>query len=154
MSLFGNNRSTSVNESLTELERRHKTQLNELINRHKEETKKIYAKYNKQKEFITIAAHELRSPITPILGTLELMEYEFEETGKDEIVLKKGRFDAILRNARRLERLASEILDASRINDQFLILRKEYFSLNEVVLAAIEDYKQQIKKGKTNTQLI
>jgi signal transduction histidine kinase len=82
------------------------------------------------------------------------MGYEFGETCKDEIVLKKERFDAILRNARRLERLASEILDVSRINDQLLILRKEYFSLTKLVLAAIEDYKQQIKKSKTNTQLL
>lgn len=49
------------------------------------------------------------------------MEYEFEEIGNDhEIVLKKERFDAILRNAKRLERLATEILDVSRINDQSL----------------------------------
>jgi signal transduction histidine kinase len=144
LSLFDNNRSHQQEDA----------QLNGLINHHKEDTKKIYAKYNKQKEFISIAAHELRSPITPILGTLELMEYEFEETGKDEIVLKKERFDVILRNARRLERLASDILDVSRINDQLLILRKEYFSLNKVLLAAIEDYRQQIKKSKTNTQLL
>jgi signal transduction histidine kinase len=142
--------STSINASLIELEREYKAQINDLINHHKEETKKTYAKYDKQKEFISIAAHELKSPITPILGALELMEYEFEEVGKkDEIVLKKERFDVILRNARRLERLASEILDVSRINDQSLTLRKEYFSLNQVVLDAIEDFKLQIMKGKT-----
>jgi signal transduction histidine kinase len=159
--LFDNNRShqqedgiTFINESLTELKKRHKAQVNELINRHKEDTKKIYARYIKQKEFVSIAAHELRSPITPILGTLESIEYEFEETGNDEIVLKKERFDTILRNARRLERIASEILDVSRINNQLLFFRKEYFSLNKVVLAAIEDYKQQINKSKTNTQLL
>ena len=126
-----------------------------MINHHKEDSKKIYAKYDRQKEFISIAAHELKSPVTPILATLELMEYEFEEIGeKDEIVLKKDRFDTILRNARRLERLASEILDVSRINDQSLALRKEYFNLNQVVLDAIEDLRQQIVKGKTNIELL
>lgn len=115
----------------------------------------MYVKYDRQKEFISIAAHELKSPITPILGALELMEYEFEEAGeKDEIVLKKERFDTILRNARRLERLASEILDVSRINDQSLTLRKKYFNLSQIVLNAIEDFRQQIMKGKTNTQLL
>jgi signal transduction histidine kinase len=58
------------------------------------------------------------------------MEYEFEGIGKDEIVLKKERFNTILRNAKRLERLASEILDVSRINNKSLILRREYFNLN------------------------
>ena len=147
--------STAINTSLIELERKYKAQINDLINQHKEEIKKTYAKYDKQKEFISIAAHELKSPITPILGALELMEYELEETDKkDEIVLEKERFDVILRNARRLERLASEILDVSRINDQSLTLRKEYFSLNQVVLDAIEDFKLQIMKGKTDTQLL
>jgi signal transduction histidine kinase len=146
---------TAVDASLAELERKYKAQINDLINHHKEETKKSYAKYDRQKEFISIAAHELKSPITPILGALELIEFEFGETGeKDEIVLKKERFDTILRNAKRLERLASEILDVSRINDQSLTLRKEYFNLNQVVLDAIEDFRQQIMKGKSNTQLL
>ena len=48
----------------------------------------LTTKYNKQREFVSLAAHELRSPILPILGTLELIEYEFEESGKKEITLK------------------------------------------------------------------
>ncbi len=145
---------TGTDDSLVESIRQLKAYITKLTNTHKEEIKRLYAKYDKQKEFISIAAHELRSPITPILGALELMDYEFEDIGKNEIILKKERFDAILRNAKRLERLASEILDVSRINDQSLILRKEYFNLNEVVLDAIEDYRQQIKKSKNNTQLL
>ncbi len=146
--------STTANKSLTKLERQYKAQIDELIMRHKEETERVYAKYDKQKEFISIAAHELRSPITPILGVLELLEYEFEETDNDEIVLKKERFESILRNAKRLERLASEILDISRINDQSLILNKGHFNLAKVVQDAIEDYRQKIKRSKTNTQLL
>lgn len=69
---------------MTEPETQHKAQLNESINSHKEEIKRIYAKYDKQKEFISVAAHELKSPITPILGTLELIEAEFEEAGKED----------------------------------------------------------------------
>ena len=121
---------------------------------HNEDIKKLYANYDKQKEFISIAAHELRSPIVPILGTLELMEYEFEESGKNEITLKKEHFDMIARNARRLERLASEILDVSKINEQVLTLTKEYFNLSEVVLDAIEDFRQQIKQSNSKLKLI
>jgi signal transduction histidine kinase len=84
--------------------------LRESINHLKEVNKELITKYNKQKEFISIAAHELRSPIVPILGTLELIEYEFEEAGKKEITLKKEYFERLVRNTNRLERLASEIL--------------------------------------------
>ncbi len=144
---------TEANSSLVESVRQLEDYITKLTNNHTDEIKRLYTKYNKQEEFISIAAHELRSPITPILGVLELMEYEFEEVGKNEILLKKERFNTILRNAKRLERLASEILDVSRINDKSLILRREYFNLNEVLLDAIEDYKDQIKKSNTNTLL-
>ncbi|MGC2572845.1 MAG: hypothetical protein WA364_15145, partial [Candidatus Nitrosopolaris sp.] len=46
----------------------------ESINHLKEVNKKLIAKYNNQREFVSLAAHELRSPIMPILGTLELIE--------------------------------------------------------------------------------
>jgi len=143
-----------TDDSLVGSIRQLKAYISKLTNNHKEEIKRLYTKFDKQKEFISIAAHELRSPITSILGTLELMEYEFEEVGKDKIVIKKERFEAILRNAKRLEKLASDILDVSRISDQSLVLKKEYFDLNKVVLDAIEDYREQIKKNKTNTQLL
>ena len=107
--------------------------LRESINQLKELNKEVSAKYDKQKEFISIAAHELRSPITPILGTLELIEYEFEEGDKKEITLKKEYFERLARNTNRLERLASEILDVTRIDDHLLRLKKEYFNLNEIV---------------------
>ena len=47
----------------------------------KEVNNQLITKYNKQREFVSLAAHELRSPIMPILGTLELIEYEFEDSG-------------------------------------------------------------------------
>ncbi|MGB6533929.1 MAG: hypothetical protein WBF33_38090, partial [Candidatus Nitrosopolaris sp.] len=58
--------------------------LKESINHLKEVNKDLNTKYNKQTEFVSLAAHELRSPIVPILGTLELIEYEFEESDKKE----------------------------------------------------------------------
>ena len=92
--------------------------LEESINQLKEVNKKLITKYNNQREFVSLAAHELRSPIVPILGTLELIEYEFEESDKVEITLKKEYFERLVRNTKRLERLASEILDVTKIDDQ------------------------------------
>jgi two-component system sensor histidine kinase VicK len=128
--------------------------LRESISHLKEVNKELNAKYCKQKEFISIAAHELRSPIVPILGTLELIEYEFEQGGKKEIMLKKGYFERLVRNTNRLERLASEILDVTRIDDQSLRLKKEHFSLNEIVLDAIEDHRRQLDKIDGNTKIL
>jgi signal transduction histidine kinase len=130
----------------------HPAHSSEPINSHKEEEiKRIYAKYDRQKEFISIAAHELKSPIVPILGTLELIEAEFEETGKEEITLRKEHYKIIVRNVKRLERVASEILDVTRIADQTLNLRKEYFNLSEVIVDAIVDFREQIKQNNNNS---
>ena len=128
--------------------------LRETINQLKEVNKEVSTKYDKQKEFISIAAHELRSPITPILGTLELIEYEFEESDKKEITLKKEYFERLVRNTNRLERLASEILDITRIDDHSLKLKKEHFNLNEIVLDAIEDHRRQLDKGDGNGKIL
>jgi signal transduction histidine kinase len=128
--------------------------LSESINHLKKVNKQLSTKYEKQKEFISIAAHELRSPITPILGTLEFIEYEFQESNKTEITLKKEFFERLVRNTTRLERLVSEILDITRIDDQSLKLKKEYFNLKMVVLDAIEDHRRQIEKCHGNTELL
>jgi two-component system sensor histidine kinase VicK len=128
--------------------------LRESINHLNEINKELITKYNKQKEFISIAAHELRSPIVPILGPLELIEYEFEEADKKEIILKKEYFERLVRNINRLERLASEILDVTRIDDKSLKLKKEHFSLNEIVIGAIEDHRRQLDKSNGRTKLL
>jgi signal transduction histidine kinase len=91
--------------------------LRESINHLQKVNKELNTKYNNQREFVSLAAHELRSPILCILGTLELIEYEFE-SDKKEIKLQREHFERIMRNTKRLERLASEILDVTKIDDQ------------------------------------
>ena len=90
-----------------------------------------------QKEFINIAAHELRTPVQPILVMTELLESSMGER-KEDIRL-------IARNARRLERLTENILDVTRIESQSLRLEKEPLNLKDIVLNVLEDYEDQIK---------
>jgi signal transduction histidine kinase len=96
-----------------------------------------------QKEFINIAAHELRTPVQPILGMAELLELGFEG-GKEKIEISKDDIELILRNAKRLERLSSDVLETARIDSQSLRLNKERFSLREVISGSIRDAESQI----------
>jgi two-component system sensor histidine kinase VicK len=97
-----------------------------------------------QKEFMNVAAHELRTPIQPIVGLAHLLRYEKEYMkGKEQKSL-----DVIIRNAERLQRLAENILDASRIESQRLTLRKGKFNLNDLLFNIVQDYCQQ---GKNST---
>jgi signal transduction histidine kinase len=92
-----------------------------------------------QREFINIAAHELRTPTQAILGFSELFDMRPEV--RDEAMR------AVARNAARLERLTSDILDVSKIEGNALKLSKEKFSIKEVILSAIEDAKSRLVNG-------
>ena len=90
-----------------------------------------------QKEFISIAAHELKTPIQAILGMSGLLKYYPEKT--DQVI------EVISRNAIRLQRLSAHILDATRIESRTLKLEKERFDIRDLLLTIIEDYKERIK---------
>jgi signal transduction histidine kinase len=126
--------------------------LRESINHLNKVNEELNTKYNNQREFVSLAAHELRSPIMPLLGILELLEYEFE-TDKKEIKLQKEHYERFARNTRRLERLASEILDITKIDDQSLRLNKENFNLKDTVLDLIQN-KRQLEKSNVSMKLL
>ena len=86
-----------------------------------------------QKEFINIAAHELRTPIQPIIGLSEVVIRNAKDMGQAKLL------EVINRNAKRLHRLTEDILDVTKIESQSLNLNKEQFNLKEVITNAIED---------------
>jgi K+-sensing histidine kinase KdpD len=96
-----------------------------------------------QREFINIAAHELRTPVQPILGMAELIQLNLKD-GKHKTEISKDEIDMILRNARRLERLSSDVLETARIESQSLRLNKEGFTLKDVISSSIRDAENQI----------
>jgi signal transduction histidine kinase len=98
-----------------------------------------------QKEFINIAAHELRNPIQPILGLSEVMRST--ATDPEQI----GMLDITIRNAKRLRRLTEDILDVSKIESQKpLQLNKEKFNLTQILLNTVEDFKNEITKDDSD----
>ncbi|HZC47920.1 MAG TPA: ATP-binding protein [Nitrososphaeraceae archaeon] len=83
-------------------------------------------------EFINIAAHELRTPILPILGISQILRPKVDDKEREYM-------DVIIRNAKRLQRLAENILDVTKIESQSLKLNKERFNLNDVITNTIDD---------------
>jgi two-component system, OmpR family, sensor histidine kinase VicK len=102
-----------------------------------------------QKEFINVAAHELRTPIQPILGLADILRSKRTDGGPEAEYL-----DVIIRNAKRLQRLTENILDISRIESKSLDLKKESFNLSEMILNAIDESNNTVKEHKdTNLKL-
>jgi two-component system, OmpR family, sensor histidine kinase VicK len=86
-----------------------------------------------QKEFINIAAHELRTPIQPILGLTENLLSNTKDIRQVELL------QVISRSAKRLQRLTEDILDVTKIESQSLNLKKEWFNLNDVIANIVDD---------------
>ena len=103
-----------------------------------------------QKEFINVAAHELRTPVQPILGYAELL---LEEETNDN---KKQALMGIIHNSNRLQKLASNILDVARMDSNTFQLYKEPLNLNYVTSNIVKDYvkMQEQKKAIDITKLI
>jgi len=98
---------------------------------------KLEAHDKMQKEFINIAAHELRTPIQPILGLSEIL-HDCIHDGSEKLYVAM-----ILRNAKRLEKLAEDLLDVTRIESHSLHLNKDILNLKDVVAGQVKDFQKQ-----------
>jgi signal transduction histidine kinase len=101
-----------------------------------------------QTEFINIAAHELRTPVQPILGLSEVLLSEKRGGEYPEELL-----NVINRNAERLQQLIEDILDVTRIESQSLRLKKERFSLNDLILTVISGHKSQNERDQNHAEI-
>src|SRR6266487_1193023 len=92
-----------------------------------------------QQEFINIAAHELRIPIQPILGLTDVLRSDktLDRAAQEELL------DVIVRNAKRLQRLADDILDVTKIESHSLLLKKELINLNDIISNTVQEIKGQ-----------
>jgi signal transduction histidine kinase len=100
---------------------------------------------NMKNEFINVAAHELRTPIQPILSLSQVLQSKIKDTKQRELL------DAIVRNAKRLQRLTNDILDVTKIESHSLNLNKEQFELSNVIsncISDIEDQDEKVRNGK------
>lgn len=87
-------------------------------------------------EFISVAAHELRNPITPIMLFVDGLREEMGE--RPEIA-------GIVRNTRRLQRLIQDILDVAKVDNKNLALKKSEFDMNALLREACADAQNQAR---------
>ena len=105
-----------------------------------------------QREFIHVAAHELRTPIQPILGMAEMIESNLQE--KRDTSIKPEEIKMIARNARRLQKLSEDILDIARIESNSLTLHKSLFNLKDVLTLLVQDCRKQIQMDGREARVI
>src|SRR5918999_708356 len=160
------------NSSLkAEVQRRTK-ELNESNRYLSEANERLEVNDKMQKEFINIAALELRTPIMPIMGVTDLIKERFEEADQNsnnnnnnnnnydnhELTITKEELGMIVRNCERLQHLAEDVLTTARIESKSLRLQKERFNLNQAVQEVLSDLEINVQDnyniGRNNLQLL
>jgi len=97
-----------------------------------------------QREFINVAAHELRTPIQSVLGYTELLlEGETDDRKKQALI-------RILHQSERLRKLASDILDVARIEGKTFRLTMKPLNLNSAIANIIKDYVSRLENYKSH----
>jgi signal transduction histidine kinase len=112
---------------------------NELL---KQQYEKVKESEKMKSEFINIAAHELRTPIQPILGLTDIMYSKIEDKDQRELL------EIIMRNAKRLKRLSDNVLDVTKIEGRSLILQKEKLNLNILISEVLKEYARKVVKQR------
>ena len=99
-------------------------------------------------EFINVAAHEMRTPVQPILGLSELLKSKRRSNkGSASDTKEEELLDMIISNAKRLLLLEENILDVSKLENKILRLNKEECDLVEIISTAINDAQNRIDKN-------
>ena len=106
-------------------------------------------------EFINVAAHELRTPIQPILGLCEVLRSKIRKgrTRSPKSEEEEQLLDIIVKNAKRLRGIAQEILDVTRIESKGFDLNLESFDLVTLLSNIVTDTREQISKLERNISI-
>ena len=114
----------------------------ELIKELKKENEELKVHEKLQKEFINVAAHEIKTPIQPIIALSELLQ---QEEGNNNIEKNKQLLDIIFRNSKRLKQLTDDLLDVASIESGSFFLNKEKFNLKEMITDVLKEFEQTIQ---------
>lgn len=90
-------------------------------------------------DFISIASHELKSPIQPIFG--------FAELAQSGDIDQKEAWDGVTTLAKKLQELANDVLDVTRIDSNRLTLYHEKLRINELILDTTRMLKTGLSKN-------
>ena len=97
-----------------------------------------------QKEFLGIAAHELRTPIQPILGLSKIVKDKIKDKDLKDLL------GIVIKNTNRLKRLTEDILDVTRIEGNKLLLKKESVCIWDLLHSIIKEFEHSLENNNKN----
>jgi signal transduction histidine kinase len=95
-------------------------------------------------EFLGLVSHELRNPLTSVLGYLELLRMTGTNLSDDQL----GYVDVAERNARRLRHLVGDLLTTAQAGAGAFSLQRSRIELNDVVRQAVESARPAAEEAE------
>lgn len=106
-------------------------------------------------EFISIASHEMKTPLTPLKLQLQMIERQITRGSE----IDKDKLTDLIRNSdhhiKRLSKLIEDLLDVSRITLKTLSINYQKVNLGELIKEVIKQYGHQLRDAllKVNLKL-
>lgn len=106
-------------------------------------------------EFLSIASHELRTPLTPLKLQIQGVARQVRSGNFAEITPERLQRMAETsdKQINRLSTLIDDLLDVSRITSGKLILKKDFFSLKEMIIEVVKQYSHYLKDSHSSAEL-
>lgn len=92
-----------------------------------------------REEFISIASHELKTPVTSIKGYTQVLQSRMSKEGNTQVVEFLGKMDAQLN---KLTSLIGDLLDSAKIDGGRLQFHEELYDFNELVIDIVDEMQQ------------
>jgi len=96
---------------------------------------RIESAYEKQKQFVSDASHELRTPIAVIQGYARMLE----RWGKDDKEILYESIEAINKEAKNMQDLVDKLLFIARNDKDTMVLIKDRFDMSELMEEMVKD---------------
>jgi two-component system sensor histidine kinase/response regulator len=110
----------------------------------------------KKDEFISIASHELKTPLTSVKGYMQLLERSIDKGDTDTVKKHLGKAQVQLE---KLNELIADLLDISKIESGKLKFNKKHFSMDELLDNVVDIIHQSnpefkiVRNGKVSQQI-
>ena len=132
----------SLNKQLEEKVRERTKELMESEKKLRKSVKDLRKLDKIKADFITMASHELKTPLISIAGYTEYILMKYNEIDPDI----RNDLKVILRNAKRLQNLMDQMLNVLKIDEEKLELSKKHLNIQEIIDHCLEELSYQIKK--------
>lgn len=110
---------------------------------------------SKKNEFMSLASHELKTPLTALRLQLELAKRIMDLQGVEALGPEKMKtfIDRSYRDVQKLSRLVEDMLDVSHLADNSMAMIFEYFNLEDLLDTIIERASQKMKELRMNLKV-